>query len=90
MLAEFLLYDNFIINKYHSIYLKLITKVINENRIYNSSIHEYHHILPKSVNGTVTIPLTFKEHFIAHRLLTKFTKGKLKHSMIFAFRTFRN
>lgn len=47
-------------------------------RIFTSGIHERHHIIPKSIGGTndtsnIAI-LTYREHFIAHWLLTKFQK----------------
>ena len=46
---------------------------------------EKHHILPRSIGGTDDadnlVKLTPREHFVAHRLLTKCTEGKAKRSM---------
>lgn len=88
MLEEFLSYNNFIKNKYFKWYLNLAIKIINENRTYNSDFHEYHHLLPYSFGGLTTLPYTFKEHYIAHLLLTKFTKGIDKGKMTFSLHTF--
>lgn len=73
---------------YKRIYENLIDKAAG--RIFVSGIHERHHIVPKSFGGTddksnIAI-LTYREHFIAHWLLTKFTKGiylrKMKHALL--------
>lgn len=49
---------------------------------------EKHHILPRSLGGTNRkdnlVFLTAKEHYICHRLLTKFTEGEHKAKMIYA------
>jgi hypothetical protein len=47
-----------------------------------------HHILPKSFGGNNIVCLTFKEHYICHLLLPKFTIGKDKMKMCFAMHTF--
>lgn len=88
MLREFLSYKFFIKNKYYYWYLNLSKKIISENRTYDSSLHENHHILPDSLGGTVMLPYTFKEHYVAHLLLTKFTINKDKCKMTFALHTF--
>ena len=51
--------------------------------------YEKHHIIPKSMGGTDTddnlVDLTFKEHYLAHLLLTKITRGKDKAKMVHAW-----
>jgi hypothetical protein len=48
--------------------------------------HENHHIVPKSLGGsnekTNIAVLTYDEHFLAHWLLTKFTEGRARLSML--------
>ena len=50
--------------------------------------YEKHHIIPKSCGGSNNkenlILLTFKEHYVAHLLLTKIYDGELKRKMLFA------
>jgi hypothetical protein len=72
----------FITNKYSLWYFELI------KRAQGRAIEAYterHHILPKSMGGSNApenlVRLTFKEHFIAHWLLTKFTMGDNLRSM---------
>ena len=49
---------------------------------------EVHHILPRSMGGTNEdfnlVKLTYKEHFLAHKLLFRITRGTEKVSMAFA------
>lgn len=49
---------------------------------------ERHHIIPRSLGGSDDhsniVVLTAKEHYIAHRLLAKFTTGQDKHKMAYA------
>ncbi len=58
---------------------------------YNTNYVESHHIVPKSLGGTNSksnlVYLTAKEHFVAHKLLTKFLKiGSNAHiKMMYAF-----
>lgn len=48
--------------------------------------YEEHHIKPKSVHGEgPVVRLTAREHFIAHRLLIKFTTGAERRKMLYAF-----
>lgn len=72
---------------YHRIYLQLIEAA--KRRTAPLMFTEKHHILPKSLGGDNTLQniaiLTFREHFIAHYLLTKFTNGNDKIKMQFAF-----
>jgi hypothetical protein len=50
---------------------------------------EVHHILPKSLGGSNDksnlVELTAREHFLVHLLLCKFTVGRAKHKMLYAF-----
>lgn len=72
----------FIRNKYYFIYYKIIEQSKSRNI---SGYVEKHHIIPKSLGGTNNksniAHLTAKEHFICHRLLTKFTTGKNQLAM---------
>lgn len=49
---------------------------------------ERHHVLPKSIGGTNKkaniVRLTAKEHFVCHRLLTRFTIGEDRRKMLVA------
>ena len=49
---------------------------------------ETHHIIPQSIGGNNTdknkIVLTFKEHWLAHRILVKMYSGKKKASLVYA------
>lgn len=79
-------------NKYRVWYYNIINTALSESRVYNSIQYENHHILPKSMGGNNTLNniaiLTFREHFICHRLLVKFLKGRDKAKMIAALMTF--
>ena len=65
--------------KYINWYFKIIEKALND-RMYQSGIHEHHHILPRSLfpefknDKTNLVVLTFREHFICHVLLWKHYK----------------
>src|SRR4051812_42454515 len=63
----------FLHNKYSKWYFNLMVKVENRTCLLSG---EKHHIIPKSMGGSndeANIALlTFREHFIAHMLLTKF------------------
>ena len=76
----------FINNKYKSWYDSIIQKA--NNRIL-SGYKEKHHILPRCLGGkdnkeNLAI-LTAREHFIVHMLLCKFTTGKARIKMLYAF-----
>ena len=66
--------------KYIKWYFNIIGKALSENRIYDSKIHERHHILPRSLFSKYKndkenlVILTFREHFICHALLWKHYK----------------
>lgn len=73
-------------NKYYQIYQKLIRSA--KTKSYQNEYAEEHHIVPKSLGGTNhsdnLVKLSAREHFIAHRLLAKFTVGKDRYKMICA------
>lgn len=54
----------------------------------NNEYYEKHHIIPKSLGGSNTkenlVLLTFKEHYIAHLLLSKMYDGEAKRKMYYA------
>ncbi len=75
----------FVDNKYSRCYARLIERA--RCRVVSSgSLFEWHHVLPKSLGGAKLerVALSFKEHFFAHLLLTKFTHGEAHRKMNFA------
>jgi hypothetical protein len=68
------------------IYDKLMKRAIG--RVYIKGLHERHHIIPKSMGGSNRkeniVCLTYREHFLAHWLLTKFTQDKDRIKMLHA------
>lgn len=80
-------YD-FLQNKYTKMYFGLVQKR-KDNPIHKSDEYcETHHIIPRSLGGSDEkenlVNLTPREHFIAHRLLTKMTMGRDNRSMWWA------
>lgn len=79
-------------NKYFKYYYNIINHAKSRNNI--EGYKEVHHIIPKSLGGTNKkenlVSLTAREHFLCHMLLTKFTNGKQKRSMIFALNALSN
>ena len=75
-----------IYNRYYWIYFSLILKA--RVRETNDGYKERHHIVPRSLGGndqeTNIVVLTAKEHYICHRLLTKYVIGNGYHKMLFA------
>jgi hypothetical protein len=71
-------------NKYSKWYFSIIENAKNKNY----TIYEKHHILPKSLGGSNDkdnlVNLSLREHYICHKLLTKMTKGGMKHKMLYA------
>ena len=63
-------------NKYTRIYNNIIERAKSRTL---SGYTETHHIIPRSLGGSNKadnlVPLTAREHFICHRLLTKMTEG---------------
>ena len=80
----------FIDNKYKRTYYQLMTSRKSLNRVKSKDeYYEKHHIIPHSLGGDNSddnlVLLTAKEHFIAHLLLTKFTKNLFKYKMLCAY-----
>jgi len=74
-------------NKYKKWYEQIVltaqTRTLPDNTYF-----EKHHIIPQSIGGSnkkINLAiLTAREHFICHRLLTRFLTGKAKMKMAFA------
>ncbi len=70
-------------------YYNLVENAQKQNRNKENGYYESHHIIPASLGGTEDVSnrvlLTAKEHYIAHYLLTKFTKGRMYYKMVKAF-----
>lgn len=74
-------------NLYYMSYIKLITRSLN--RINNKVLYyEKHHIIPRSIGGSDSLDnfvfLTAKEHYLAHRFLTRFTTSNCRYKMLYA------
>ena len=83
-------------NLYYRAYLVLLERVQKSTRIRHSRktrrldpslpYYEKHHIVPKSFSGSDQsdnlILLTGKEHYLAHRFLTRFTNGVYRIKMM--------
>jgi len=76
----------FVNNKYLKIYMDIVNRGKSDRSL---DYKEIHHIIPSSIGGANSkenlTTLTAKEHYIAHRLLTKITTGADKQKMFFAF-----
>lgn len=76
----------FIDNKYRKWYYDLCSKDATDDKVHK------HHIIPKSLGGTNErtniVKLTYRQHFIAHRLLLKITSGRDRSKMAFAMMRF--
>lgn len=76
----------FLDNKYTRLYYAIIVNASNRNN--NNQYVERHHIIPKCLGGsndkTNIVPLTGREHFICHKLLTKMTVGPDRKKMLHA------
>jgi hypothetical protein len=71
----------FLENKYTNIYYTIVNRAKSQPRIKGKDIYfESHHIIPKSLGGDNSnnnkVLLTFKEHYICHRLLPKMVSKK--------------
>lgn len=77
----------FIENKYRKIYFNLVEHRKN-NPLQLGEYGEFHHIIPKCLNGNDDsdnlVKLTPREHYIAHRLLIKITEGNAHSKMWWA------
>lgn len=78
-------------NKYYKWYNNIIylAKLRNWSKNDIDQYCEIHHIIPKSLGGSNSqqnlVLLTAKEHFIVHKLLTKFLTGQAQYKMIYAY-----
>lgn len=75
---------------YKKIYNNLVTSRILLNRVKNNDgLLEKHHIIPKCLGGSNDkhniVLLTPREHYLAHWLLCKIHKDKVKAKMVYAF-----
>jgi hypothetical protein len=70
-------------NKYSRWYAQLIARSANRRL---KKYYERHHIIPRAIGGNNDpvnlVKLTYREHFIAHWLLTKFTTGRARIKML--------
>ena len=82
----------FIKNKYYRWYYQIIDKArkrgVSRSGFTNNVYYEKHHITPRSLGGSdafwnVTY-LTYKEHILAHWILTKILTGKARMKMLSA------
>lgn len=71
-------------------YLKIYNDIINKAKmriISSDNYYEIHHITPKSLLGSDEkenlVKLTFKEHYVCHRLLVKIYPQE--HKLHYAF-----
>lgn len=75
-------------NKYYDIYFSLIEKRKHMPLSKKECYCESHHILPRSMGGSDDegnlVNLTPREHYVAHRLLTKITEGQDYYKMMWA------
>lgn len=82
----------FIENKYKKWYFSIIENA--KSRTYDKFSHERHHVIPSSLGGSNDsqniVCLLYREHFICHWLLTKFTKSEAKGKMCGALRMMMN
>ncbi len=70
--------------EYKRTYGRLVERA--RGRVKEKGVHENHHIIPRSMGGSNEksniVALTYKEHFLAHWLLAKFTTGCDKIKML--------
>lgn len=71
-------------------YLSLYNSLVKRARQRPAPQHyEQHHVIPKSLGGanntTNLVKFTIREHFVAHRLLTKIYQGEAQKKMWFAY-----
>lgn len=82
----------FIDNKFTNRYFKIINTA--QNRLADKNIYcEKHHIIPKSFGGSDNsdnlVKLTFREHFVCHKLLIKMTEDpELRRKAQYALNSF--
>jgi NUMOD3 motif len=73
-------------NKYSLWYDALIAKARSREPL--TGYRERHHVIPSCLGGSDAksnlVTLTYREHFLAHWLLTKFTTGDVRKKMLHA------
>jgi hypothetical protein len=87
-------------NIFHIVSWFVINNIMNYLSIYNSIMQqarnrtlehgfERHHVIPKSLGGANNlsnlVQLTLREHFVAHKLLTRIHTGEAQKKMWFAY-----
>lgn len=74
-------WSRFTQNKYLSWYQALVSNAVDREL---QKPYEKHHVLPRSLGGDKgpLVKLTYREHFLAHWLLTKFTAGVDRTKMV--------
>lgn len=74
----------FLDNKYRRWYVALMERAAA--RVRPAGYIEQHHVTPRALGGDhrSVVALTYREHFLAHWLLTKFTTGAARNSMRYA------
>ena len=82
-------YGMFRNNKYRRIYSRIIDRA-SQRELHEG--FEKHHVLPESIfgGGGPIVKLTYREHFICHWLLTKFTDGMDRRKMYHALNAMAN
>jgi hypothetical protein len=75
-------YELFLPNKYTRWYFNIIFNAV-DRKLPTDTYTEKHHIIPRCMNGSDDennlVPLTAREHFICHLLLTKMVYDKNYH-----------
>lgn len=74
-------------NRFYLAYAQLIVRARSRN-YQNLNYFEKHHIIPRSLGGldnaSNLVHLTAKEHYLAHRFLTRFTTKDSQYKMLYA------
>jgi len=72
--------------EYQVIYDKIIRRSLGRRHVFGE--HERHHVLPRSLGGSDDsnniVSLTYREHFLAHWILTKIYSGDQQKRMRYA------
>ncbi len=75
-------------NKYTTWYFAIVNRALSREWKHSThpNIFETHHIIPRSCGGLNNndnlVKLTYREHFLVHKLLTRMYEGKNKASML--------
>lgn len=76
-------------------YQKIHNDIIEKARLYNGSLEngiERHHIIPRSLGGSDAeeniVKLSYRQHYVIHKLLVKLTSGRDRWKMICALKRF--